>query len=484
MRRQGRSVQLSSFFDQAPSRTTLQSCKNCLRLHWLLAPLLIGALAATGWSDPLRPTAGDRQISIAVANKLANGHLLRHPLDREMSERCFKQFFKSLDPQKVYFYQSDIDRFAERRDDLCREISHGDVSFAYEVFGVFLRRIDEHLQTIDGLLAAPLDLTVDEEMVTDRDLMHYPRTPAEAADRWRQQLKFDILRMKVDKEKKDVQDPQEKLRRHYRSSVKKMHQTSGEDLLEIYLNALTTSFDPHTNYMTPETQKNFEIVMGLNLEGIGASLQNDDGYTVVRKIIRGGAAYKDGRLKKNDKVVGVGQEDGAIVSVVDMKISDVVTLIRGKRGSMVRLEVIPADGKGRRVYALTREKVDLKDQAAEGKIFEVGVRSDGRRIAWGSSSSPASTATCRRNAAATATFAASPATSGKSSISLAGRAPMRWCSICGSTAAGRSTRRSVAPACFSTAGRSCRPRTPPDTCRRPTLTKISAPATPGRNPWS
>ena len=174
---------------------------------------------------------------------------------------------------------------------MCQEIRSGDISFAYEVFGVFLQRIDEHMQMVDQMLAGALDFTADEEMVTDKDLLRYPRTQAEAADRWRQQLKFDLLlKLKSDKtdkekkEKKDAENPQEKLRRHYRSAVRKMHQISGDELLEIYLNfAFTSALDPHTAYMSPETEENFNMIMRLNLEGVGASLQNDDGYTVVRR---------------------------------------------------------------------------------------------------------------------------------------------------------------------------------------------------------
>ncbi len=120
-----------------------------------------------------------------------------------------------------------------------------------------------------------------------------------------------------------------------------MHQTDADELLEIYLNSLTTSFDPHTDYMSPSTQENFDIMMRLELEGIGASLQSDDGYTVVKHLVPGGVADKDGRLKIEDKIVGVGQdEDGPIVDVIDMKLNDVVKLIRGTRGTVVRLEVL------------------------------------------------------------------------------------------------------------------------------------------------
>ena len=348
--------------------------------RWLLVLALVAALCPVAWADPTAPGPSDRQITLAVAAMVKQDHVSRHPLDKEISERCLTTFLKELDPMKVYFYQSDIDEFMRQKDDLCELIRRGDINFAYQVFHALLQRVDERVRTVDELLAGPLDFTADEQMVKDRDLAQYPRTPAEARDRWRKRIKYDLLVLKTsDKaEKKEGQEARDKLTRRYHSFAKRMHQTNSDELLELYLNAFTTSFDPHTDYMSPDTQKNFDIAMGLNLEGIGASLMSEDGYTVVKKIIPGGAADKDGRLKLEDKIVGVGQGDeGDFVDVVDMKIGDVVKLIRGKPGTFVRLEVIPANGKKRQVYKIAREKIELKDSEAQGKVFDVGRRPDG-----------------------------------------------------------------------------------------------------------
>lgn len=346
----------------------------------LLVLSLVASLCAITLADPTSPGPSDRQITIAVAALVERDHVLRHPLDAEISERCFKTFLKELDPMKVYFYQTDVDEFAVQKDNLCQMIRHGDVTFAYKVFRVLLQRVDERVRTVDQLLAGPLDFTVDEQMVKDSKIAQYPRTPAEAYDRWRQRIKYDLLVLKTsDKaEKKEGKEARDKLTRRYHSFAKRMHQTSGDELLELYLNAFTTAFDPHTSYMSPDTQKNFDIAMGLNLEGIGASLMSEDGYTVVKKIIPGGAADKNGKLKLEDKIVGVGQgDDGEFVDIVDMKIGDVVKLIRGKPGTFVRLEVIPANGQPRQVYKMAREKIELKDSEAQGKILDAGRRPDG-----------------------------------------------------------------------------------------------------------
>ena len=387
----------------------------------LVIAALAGLLMPAAWADPTGPRPEDRQITLGVRTLLLREHVSRHPLDKEIAARWMKTFLKSLDPMKVYFYQSDVDEFMQQQDKLVTMIERNDISFAYFVFQRFLQRVDERVKMIDELLAQPMDFTVDEEMVVDRDLLQYPKDPAEARDRWRRRLKYDVLVLKTDKDKKtaaaaskdksqpsagkdfpDLNEPKlfapdaaapatetaakevkeeknpiERLTQRYHSFDKRMHQTDADELLEIYLNSLTTAFDPHTDYMSPSTQENFDIMMRLKLEGIGASLQSDDGYTVVKHLVPGGVAEKDGRLKVEDKIVGVGQDQsGPVVDVIDMKLNDVVKLIRGARGTVVRLEVLTPSGE-KKVLKMTRQEIELKDSEAQGKIFEVGKRPDG-----------------------------------------------------------------------------------------------------------
>jgi carboxyl-terminal processing protease len=338
-------------------------------------------LASAVWARtpstlPEAPTVQDRQITRAVTLLLTRNHLSRHALDDEMGQRCLKTFLKTIDPMKLYFYQSDVDGFQARENKIDDMLMQGDVSFAYDVFKVLLRRVDERLAIVNDLLRQEPDLSVDEEMIIDPDVATYPRTPDEAVDRWRKRIKYDLLVLKA--EGKTWEDARDRLTRRYQGIAKRLHQTDRDELLEMYLTALTTSYDPHTNYMSPETLENFEIVMRLNLEGIGAALSFTDGYTVVNKIIPGGAADKDGRLKEKDRVIGVGQgDDGEIVDVVDMKLSDVVDMIRGHAGTVVRLQVIP-DGQTVPVtYNITRAKIELKDSEARAQIVEQGKKADG-----------------------------------------------------------------------------------------------------------
>ncbi len=349
--------------------------RRCCSL--LLILLSAACLYPAVLADPVKPSANDRHVTLAVASLLRREHLSRHELDDEISQRCVKTFLKLLDPWKVYFYQSDVDALLKYRNELDDMARKGDVSFAYMVFKTFLQRIDERVKVVDELLSIEHDFTADERMVSDREIARYPRTAAEARNKWRKRIKYDLLVLKVDET--EGEEARKKLKRRYHSFAKRMHQTDGEELLEMYLSALSTAFDPHTSYMSPETLENFEIAMRLELEGIGASLQSVDGYTVIKKIIPGGAADKDGRLKVEDKIVGVGQgADGEIVDTVDMKLSDVVKFIRGKRGTVVRLEVVSVDDPQRKIIEITRAKIELKDSEARGEIFDDGLKPDGQ----------------------------------------------------------------------------------------------------------
>lgn len=329
------------------------------------------------------PTAQDRNVTLSVMSLMRSEHLSRHDLDDEIAQRLLKGFIKSLDPMKLYFYQSDVDEFLTQQEQLDDQIGKGDTLFSYHVFNVLMDRIDERVKTIEELLAMEHDFSVDEEMVTDPDLYQHPISPEEARERWRKRIKYDLLVLRADRAAPKPsdrangrppavdEDPRVRLTRRYRSFAKRMRQTEHDELLEMYLTSLTTAYDPHSSYMSAGTLENFDIMMRLNLEGIGAALMVEDGYTVVSKVIPGGAADRDGRLKAGDRITGVAQgETGALVDVVDMKLSDAVDLIRGKRGTLVRLEVVPVGQTDRQIYNITRDEVKLADSEAQSAILE------------------------------------------------------------------------------------------------------------------
>ena len=377
-------------------RPTITLCRSRLamiRLRWLALLAIVvsvGVIGAVSTADPLGSSSQDRMVAKAVTLLLNRDHLSQHLLDDEISERCLGLFLESLDPWRAFFYQSDIDgfqKYSKQLDDMARK---GDVKVAYEIYDVYLKRFDERVKVINELLDAGFDFTTNEELIIDREEIGWPKTPEEARNLWRKRLKYDLLVMLSDEndstegeaKKEDKLTEEEaisKLRRRYDSRLKQRHNMKGEAILELYLSSLTRAYDPHTTYMSPTTLNNFEIAMRLELEGIGASLQSEDGYTVIKKIIPGGAADKDGRLKVEDKIIGVGQDkNGELEDIVDLNINDVVKQIRGKPGTVVRLQVVPADGSGTKVYDIVRAKIELKDSEAQATTFDAGLKADGK----------------------------------------------------------------------------------------------------------
>jgi carboxyl-terminal processing protease len=351
--------------------------------RWLLVALAMFPVARLLAQEPApapaaasKPGPNDRQITLAVKSYIEREHYTHHPIDDEIAKRWFGIFLEALDPMKIYFLQSDVDGFVQKREMLDDLVKRGDVSFAYEVFKRFLERVDSRVPLVEKFLSEPLDFTQDESIIVDRDETKWAQSEAEAVDNWRKRIKYDLLVQKM--EKTPPEEAKEKLTRRYRSFAKRMHQMTADELLESYLTSLTSSLDPHTSFMSPGTLENFEIGMRLQLDGIGASLKSEDGYTTVAELVPGGAADRDGRLTKKDRVIGVGQgTDGEIVDVVDMNLNEVVKLIRGKRGTIVRLKVIPVGQTAPKEYDITRAKIELKDSEARGEVIEEGKKPDG-----------------------------------------------------------------------------------------------------------
>lgn len=360
----------------------LASLRRAFQRNWILGTASAGALAAwgmwvqTGNAEPTGPGANDRYIARVVAKYLNDEHLTKHAVDDEMSERCFKTFMRTLDPLKQYFLQSDVDEFAGQKKQLDDMIQKGDVKFGFDVYHRYLHRVDERVKLAAQLVDQAHDFTVDEELLTDGKQIEYAKDDAEIADRWRKRIKYDLLLQKSDKVAET--EAKEKLKRRYSSFGKRMHQLGNDDLVEMFLSAMTSGFDPHTSYMSASTIKNFNIQMSLKLEGIGAALQYDDGYTKVTNVIPGGPADKDGRLKADDRVISVAQDEGSeFVDVVDMNLNDVVKMIRGKAGTVVQLKLLPGGIGEPRVYKITRAKIELKDSEARSEIIEDGKKPNG-----------------------------------------------------------------------------------------------------------
>ncbi len=305
-----------------------------------------------------------------VVRLLERDHMARPKIDDETSKKWARNFLKDLDPQKNYFEKADVDEFLAKDTTLATQIRERNLEYPQQVFARYLERSDQRLATVKELLKHKPDFTIEEEYIDDPDKVDYPADAKEAQERWRKKIKFEWLQLKV-LDKADDEEIVNKLTIRYRDRNRVVHQFDMSELLEVYLTSLTRTFDPHSNYMSAKTYEDtIQQQLHLSLEGIGASLQSEDGYAVVKEIVPGAAADKDGRLQPEDKIVGIQKEDGSEIDLVEKKLSDVVRYIRGPRGTKVRLIIQPAGTKERKIYELVRQKVELVQQHARGQILE------------------------------------------------------------------------------------------------------------------
>ncbi|MDG2014048.1 MAG: carboxy terminal-processing peptidase, partial [Pirellulaceae bacterium] len=329
-----------------------------------------------------KPTPNSKRVA-RIVSQLMDQHLSNRKLNDDISERALDMYLKNLDPQKVYFLKSDIDEFKSQwKTELDDMLKSGNYDAAFAIFDRFKQRIAERVELANRLIEEDHDYDVAEEMVTDRDLLEYAETEAEIEDRWRKRIKYNLLVFQNDDEDEDstsTKTPEERLKNRYRAFGKRMTQFDNDDVIEMYITSITTSFDPHTTYMSKSSFVNFQINMSLELEGIGATLQStDDGLTVIRRLVPGGAADKGGKLKVEDKIVAVGQgTEGEMVDTIDMKLDNVVEKIRGKAGTTVRLAVMSPGSGDIKTIPIVRERIELKDSEAAGVVFDVGEKENG-----------------------------------------------------------------------------------------------------------
>ncbi len=352
-----------------PFGLLLGGCLAVSAAFWLGSTTACAQEAIAPAQPNAAPSATDSVVARVIANLMPKNHISGKGLNDDISERALNLFIETLDPLKLYFYQSDIDEFANYSTQIDDMVRAGDLSLAYTIFRRFTQRVDEQVATAQELLNGPFDFQADESIVVDPKMTQYARTPDEARDRWRRQIKFALLDLKD--EGKDGQEAIDQLRRRYTRYGQRWKKTKSDDLLELYLTSVTMSYDPHSTYMSPSTLDDFQIQMRLNLDGIGAALREKDGNTVVSNVIPGGAASKHGLLKPDDVIVTVGQgESGEMVDIVEMPLGDVVKLIRGRAGSVVRLGVKPGGVGNVETYKIVRARVELEESAARGQIIE------------------------------------------------------------------------------------------------------------------
>ncbi|MGD9020190.1 MAG: PDZ domain-containing protein, partial [Lysobacterales bacterium] len=321
-----------------------------------------------------KPSLDQKLRSNTVTKFLVNWHYKDDTrLDDELSEKIFYRYLDLLDPNYSFFLASDIETFAPYRLHLDYALQHSDPSPAYEMFNVYATRVHERVAFARGQLQQPMDFTVDESYLWDREDVKWAANEAELDEYWRQRVKNDYLGLKLaDKEHEDII---ETLDDRYVNLDRRISELNSDDIFQFFMNAFAQSIEPHTAYLSPRSSENFEISMRLSLEGIGALLGRENEYTSIARVVPGGPADKDGRLQAGDRITAVGQgNDGKLQNVVGWRIDDVVDLIRGPKHTVVRLEVLHEDTgmEGPPVIIdIVRDEVKLEEQAAKSRVIEV-----------------------------------------------------------------------------------------------------------------
>ncbi len=327
------------------------------------------------------PTASQSITTMDILDKLQKRHYRELSINDEVSRRFLTDYLESLDPAHLYFYEDDIQKFHKSEtlhDDFLKK---GNLKPGFGIYEVYRARVESRLQWVLDRLAnteKPFDFTQKESIELDREDAPWPVDKAAADAIWEKRLKLSLLNLKL--AGKTVDEANNTLTRRYKNQLNRTSQQNSQDVYETLINTFTMLYDPHTNYFSPRTSENFNINMSLQLEGIGAVLQSEDEHTKVVRLVAGGPADKQGQLRPADKIVSVGQgETGELVDVVGWRLDEVVDLIRGKKDTIVKLEVITGEAAAK-IIQIKRGTVKLEDQAAQSAILEVSAGDKTRKI--------------------------------------------------------------------------------------------------------
>ncbi len=350
---------------------------NRIRLSALLLLAFISVCSAKTSSvavSDLNPSASQVRATELITHFMGRYHYRKTHLNDTLSEQILKRYLDRLDPNHGYFLASDIKAFDKYRHTFDDALLNARLEAPFEIFRVYRSRVEACIRHAEALLGQDFDFDRDEEYIFDRSEQPWPADIAARDEIWRKRVKNDVLSLRLSGKKDD--DIRETLGKRYHRIATSIEQLNAEDVFQFFINSYTASIEPHTSYFSPRTSENFKIRMSLSLEGIGAVLQTDNDYTLVREIIPGGPAAMSEQLHPDDRIVGVGQgQDGVIEDVVGWRLDDVVDLIRGNKGSTVRLRILPK-GSGQagptRDIALVRDKIKLEEQAAKKSLLEVG----------------------------------------------------------------------------------------------------------------
>ncbi len=356
------------------TRIATRSATAALLSAIIFATSVLSAQAeekTVGLSD-LFPSDRQTRTTLVINKVLERFHYRNFKLDDAFARETILNYFEDLDPNKSFFLERDVERFTRGADRLDDDLDKGKLDTAFDVFRVYRMRVDSRIEYALSLLDRPFDFNKSESYQFDREGADWPKSDSEVQEIWRKRVKYDYLTLKLaDKTDDEIR---EQLRKRYEGITRRIHQFTADDVYQAFVNAYTRTLEPHTSYMSPSTSENFDISMRLKLEGIGAVLSADNEYTVIQRTIPGGPARQSGQIHAGDQIFGVAQGlDGEMEDVVGWRLQDVVDKIRGPKGSVVRLLIMPkSDGTGgpTREVKLVRNEIQLEDQAAKSYIID------------------------------------------------------------------------------------------------------------------
>src|SRR5436853_3774021 len=340
-----------------------------LRFHLLTAITAVALISST--PPALQAKSDAEQICVSVGRLLEEGHYTHQQLNAEMSQKFLRNYLELLDFSHLFFTQKDVDALTGKYGTaLADDVLLGNLKPAYEIYDLYQKRVDERVAKIKELLKQPLDFKNGATIELSRQKAPWPKDQAEADELWRGRIASELLQEKLSEH--PIEPGPQLVARRYDRIARNVHEEDKEEQVKLYLDALAQTYDPHSEYLSKADFKNFNIQMGLSLVGIGAMLRTEDGYAKIESLVTGGPAQSDGRLKVGDRITAVAQGQSEYVDVRDMRLDKVVEMIRGKKGTHVRLLAIPAnasDPSQRKSVELVRDEIKLKDQEARADII-------------------------------------------------------------------------------------------------------------------
>ena len=341
-----------------------------MKLQRTFLSLLVGAGLTVGptlRSDEPEPG----QIMMAVGRLLEQAHYSRKKLDDSVSKLLLKNYLEALDYNHLFLTQGDVDGFTKKYSTtLDEDILLGNPEPAFTIFDVYKKRVEDRVAKVKDLIGQTYDFKSDRTVEINRQKAAWPKDDAEADQIWRDRVENELLAEQLSKTEKN---PIERITKRYDRLLRSLREQTKEDVVKIFLSTLAQTYDPHSEYLSKSEMDNFSINMRLSLVGIGAVLQSDEGYAKIMELVPGGPASKDGRIKVGDRVSAVAQGDKEFVDTIDMKLDKVVEMIRGKKDTIVRLQVLPvnaADPSLKKVVDIKRDEIKLKEQEARAELVE------------------------------------------------------------------------------------------------------------------